>query len=58
MDYPVHLLVRNEHELTKRSLRPFPEYDYPVAGRKSKKCYQPMIWARAILSSMLHLVTK
>jgi hypothetical protein len=56
--YSLQRLAKIEHEQRVRSLAPVSEYEYQDDERKSEKSYRPVLWARAILAALLHLITK
>jgi hypothetical protein len=58
MDYSVHMLARAEHNQMVKSLPPVPEYGNHLRERKSGTGYRPLVWVRAIVITILHLVIK
>ena len=58
MDYSQHMLARAEHDRMVKSLPSVPEYGYHLRKRKNGAGYRPIVWVRAIIITILHLVTK
>ena len=57
--YSAQRLARIEHERMVRSLPTVPEFGAPLVEHKREKKWQrPILWGRAILTALLHIVTK
>lgn len=56
--YSLQSMARSEHEQMVRSLPRVPEYGYAMVEPKNSTWNRPVLFARAILATLLSLITK
>ena len=58
MDYSHHMIARAEHNRMVKSVPPVPEYGNHLHEYRNETRYRPLMWVRAIVITILHLVIK